>query len=131
MNYRRFSLSWFTACSRPRAAVWPLLLVAALIGPAGVAHGQSLVLLQRIELPAVKGRLDHLAFDVDEGRLFVAALAADSVEVVDVVGGRWKGRIAGSRGPQGVVYVHKWIVSSSPTDRMDVSTHSAMQRHER
>ena len=93
--------------ARSKATVARLLLFAAALAVPAAAQCQSLVLSQRIELPAVKGRLDHLAFDVDEGRLFVAAVAADSVEVVDVVAGRWQRRIEGSHGPQGVVYVHK------------------------
>src|SRR5277367_5684219 len=72
------------ACNgRSKTTAAGLLLVAvALAVPVATARCQSLSLSQRIELPAVKGRLDHLAFDVDEGRLFVAAVAADSVEVI-------------------------------------------------
>lgn len=90
------------------AAARLLLLAAALAAPVTAAQCQSLALVNRIELPAVQGRLDHLAFDADKGRLFVAALAADSVEVVDVAAGRWQRRIGGVHGPQGVVYGHEW-----------------------
>jgi YVTN family beta-propeller protein len=66
-----------------------------------------------------------MAFDVDEGRLFVAAVAADSVEVVDVVAGRWQRRLEGSHGPQGVVYVHRenrLFVANGQDGRVDAFT---------
>jgi hypothetical protein len=119
--FSRFRVGAFNLCSKATAARL-LLFVAAAAVPVATAHCQSLSLSQRIELPAVKGRLDHLAFDVDGGRLFIAAVAADSVEVVDVVAGRWQRRIKGSHGPQGVVYLHKWnrlFVANGQDGRVD------------
>ena len=108
-----------------KAVVRRLLLVAAAAAIPAAAQCQSLALLQRIEVPKVQGRLDHMAFDVDEGRLFVAAVTADSVEVVDVVAGRWQRRLEGSHGPQGVVYVHKesrLFVANGQDGRVDAFT---------
>lgn len=90
-----------------KEVVGRLLLFAAAAAVPAAGQSQSLALVQRIEVPTVQGRLDHMAFDVDDGRLFVAAVAGDSVEVVDVVAGRWQRRLEGSHGPQGVVCVHK------------------------
>jgi hypothetical protein len=64
-----------------KEVVGRLLLLASAAALASAAQCQPLVLEQRIELPMVKGRLDHMAFDEVEGRLFVAAVAADSVEI--------------------------------------------------
>ena len=59
----------------------------------------------RIELPGVAGRIDHLAMDLEGQRVFVAALGADEVEVVDLKAGKRVARLAGLREPQGVVYL--------------------------
>jgi hypothetical protein len=86
-------------------------LVAAVLGAwflAGavpVAVAQSLVLERRIELPSVRGRIDHMAVDLEGRRLFVAALASDSLEVVDLHEGRRVERITSLHEPQGVLYL--------------------------
>jgi len=58
-----------------------------------------------VPLPGVKGRIDHLAADVYHGRLFVAALGSNSVEVVDVRKNAVLSSIAGLAEPQGVTYL--------------------------
>jgi DNA-binding beta-propeller fold protein YncE len=55
-----------------------------------------------IPLPKVSGRIDHLGFDAAHGRLFVAALENNTVEVVDAVQHRHLRSLAGFREPQGV-----------------------------
>jgi len=66
---------------------------------------QSLTLEQRIELPSVRGRIDHMDVDPDGQRLFVAALGSDSLEVVDLREGKRIGRITSLHEPQGVLYL--------------------------
>lgn len=70
---------------------------------AGVAAAGELHLERRIEMPGIAGRLDHLAYAPDANLLFVAALGADSVQVIDL--GTWKpaARLGASK-PQGVAY---------------------------
>jgi len=58
-----------------------------------------------VPLPGVKGRIDHLAADVYHGRLFVAALGNNSVEVVDVRKNAVLASLAGFAEPQGVAYL--------------------------
>src|SRR5690348_14696224 len=92
---------------RRRAAAgarWPAALacVAFAIGRADV---QSLVLRDTIELPSVHGRIDHLSVDVEGARLFVAALASDSLEVVDLRARKRSNRITSLHEPQGVLYL--------------------------
>jgi hypothetical protein len=56
-----------------------------------LVHGEqpaSLRLVQTIPLPGVSGRLDHMAIDLEKKRLFVAAVANGSLEVVDLDAGR-------------------------------------------
>src|SRR5439155_26946553 len=51
-----------------------------------------------------KGRIDHLAFDAKNQRLFVAALGNDTVEVIDIKGGKVIRSVPGLAQPQGVLY---------------------------
>ena len=44
---------------------------------------EPLTLVRAVEMPGVKGRIDHLTVDLSSGRLFVAALGNDTVEVID------------------------------------------------
>jgi YVTN family beta-propeller protein len=72
-----------------------------------LAHAQShspLRLEKTIPLPDVKGRIDHLSFDPDNQRLFVAALGNNTVEVIDVKSSKVMRTIAGLAEPQGVIY---------------------------
>ncbi len=61
--------------------------------------------LRTISLPGVSGRLDHMAIDPEGGRLFVAALGNNSVEVIDLKEGKPSGRITGLKQPQGVCLI--------------------------
>jgi DNA-binding beta-propeller fold protein YncE len=87
-----------------RPAIFAAVLVA--MGPltAGSATGGSLELQAKIPLPNCKGRIDHLAFDADHGRLFVAELGNDTVAVIDVDKRRLEQRLAGVKEPQGIAY---------------------------
>jgi len=68
--------------------------------------GQApLVLVRTIELPRVEGRIDHLAFDPEHGRVFLAALGNDSVEVLDTQAGTHLKHLPGFREPQGIAFV--------------------------
>src|SRR5262245_59202269 len=72
------------------------------MGHAGGAA--SLQVQAKITLPDCQGRIDHLAFDAEHGRLFVAELGNDSVAVVDITRNRLEHRIAGLDEPQGIAY---------------------------
>ena len=58
-----------------------------------------------ITLPAVEGRIDHLAFDGGSGKLFVAALGNNTVEVVDTNARQHLLSLPGFREPQGIASV--------------------------
>jgi hypothetical protein len=66
----------------------------------------QLKLIQKIPMPSVQGRMDHLGIDVHGNRLFVAALgdSQNTVEVVDLNAGRRIFSIPGQSKPQGVFY---------------------------
>jgi len=77
-------------------------LIAAL-GFMPAAFGQeALTLVRTIELPRVEGRIDHLAIDATNQRLFVAALGNNTVEVVDLRMATHARSLPGFHEPQGI-----------------------------
>ncbi len=64
-----------------------------------------LKLVQRIDLPDVEGRIDHLACDVGSRRLIVAALGNNTVEVIDLAGGKRMSQVRDVAKPQGIAVV--------------------------
>lgn len=80
-----------------------ILIGAVAARPAG--QSQPLVLKSVIPLPNVEGRIDHLAFDAARGRLYVAALGNNSVEVTDPVNAIHVTSLAGFHEPQGIVVI--------------------------
>lgn len=81
------------------ALLWLILARAA----AGAPPAVKPKLLATVPLPDVRGRIDHLALDPQTGRLFVAAVGNDTVEVLDLRGGAPPRTIAGLHEPQGVL----------------------------
>lgn len=85
-----------------------LLIVGVLFAFLWHASGQeteALTLARTIALENVRGRIDHLAADVNGQRLFVAALGNNTVEVIDLNAGRKSASIPGFSEPQGIVYL--------------------------
>ena len=81
--------------------------VAALLFLNGLAVAQEsspLSLTTRIPLPNVKGRIDHASVDVKGQRLFVAAVANHTLEVIDLKSGQRVRTIPDLEEPQGVYY---------------------------
>jgi len=67
-----------------------------------------------IEMPDVQGRIDHLSIDVQNERLFVAALGNNTLEVIDLKAGKRAKTIGRLKEPQGIRYVPE-------TDRLYVA----------
>jgi DNA-binding beta-propeller fold protein YncE len=57
-----------------------------------------------IPLPGVEGRFDHFAVDLKGGRLFLAALGNNTLEVLDGKSGKHLRSVKGMREPQGVAF---------------------------
>jgi len=96
-------------------------VAAAVALGAASASSQSLVLTQTIDLPGVSGRIDHLDIDFEGNRLFVAALAAGSLEVIDLHAGRVVARFGPVAEAQGVAYLpalHRIVVASGGSGRV-------------
>jgi DNA-binding beta-propeller fold protein YncE len=66
--------------------------------------GSSFKLIQSIELKGKAGKLDHLIVDSKGQRLMLANKVNNSVEIVDLKGGKSLKQIAGQGGAQGIAY---------------------------
>ena len=74
-----------------------LAMMAAAAPPLRLEH--------KLEMPDVDGRIDHLSIDLKTGRLFMAALGNDTIEVLDTSASRRIQTIRGVPEPQGVLFV--------------------------
>lgn len=110
------------------------VVTGAAIGAAATAHaGSRLQLAATIEMPGVKGRIDHLAADPARRRLFVAALGNDSIEVLDLAHDRREKSLPGFREPQGIAYVASedrlYVANAGGgVDVLDATSFSAVKR---
>src|SRR5260221_7123352 len=83
-----------------------LALVAVFPCPPSLAgNDTALKLVQSIRLSEVDGRIDHFAIDLKGKRAFLAALAKNTIEVVDLKAGRVTRTLPGFAKPQGVRFV--------------------------
>jgi DNA-binding beta-propeller fold protein YncE len=85
-----------------------LIICTAFLILLGAASAGTLTLERTIPLPGVDGRIDHFGIDVDGGRLFVAALGNQTVEVVDFKQGKAIRSLAGIAEPQGIFYLREF-----------------------
>lgn len=108
---------------KQRLLLW---IMGLWLAPVLSIHGQDkspLKLIQRIALPNVKGRIDHMDVDVRGNRLFVAGLENDTLEVVDLKAGKRTRSVPGLKTPQGVAYVpalNKVFVANENDDTLKV-----------
>ena len=103
--------------ARARAADLVAALALYLLAASALAQAApALTLAKTIRLPGVDGRIDHLAIDVRRGRLFIAALGNDTVEVVDAAAAKRIATLNSVRRPTGVAFVPEanriWVASS-------------------
>jgi DNA-binding beta-propeller fold protein YncE len=99
--------------------------------PAVCADDASLIAGAPIDLPTVRGRIDHLSPDVRGERLFVAALRNDTVEVVDTREGRRKRSLHGFSEPQDVHYAvgtGRLFITSARGARIDIRDGASFAR---
>jgi hypothetical protein len=73
-------------------------------------------LVQTIPMAKVEGRIDHLAYDAKSGRLSVAALGNNTIEVIDLAAGKVLHKIEGLHEPQGILSLDGRIVVASGGD---------------
>src|SRR5215217_6797182 len=87
-----------------RAWVSAAILLALINGQPG-GWRESRTFVRAIALPRVEGRMDHLTLDSAGDKLFVAALANNTVEVLDIKNGSHLKSLPGFREPQGIARV--------------------------
>lgn len=66
---------------------------------------EKLKLIKEIPLPSVKGRIDHMAVNLKDEVLYVAALGNNTVEAIDLKNGSVLQSIKGIEEPQGLAYL--------------------------
>jgi DNA-binding beta-propeller fold protein YncE len=90
-----------------KSIITSLVCVCCLTACKGQAEfGAELLKLEKlIEMPGVRGRVDHMEINLKKQVLYVAALGNNSVEVIDVQKGATIHSIKGLDEPQGVVYI--------------------------
>lgn len=76
----------------------------ALGGTASAQNSEVLPLKDRIELPSVKGRIDHFSVDVKGERLFMAGVENHTLEVIDLKSSKRVRTITDLAEPQGVYF---------------------------
>jgi DNA-binding beta-propeller fold protein YncE len=70
------------------------------------AENGPLRLVQKLPMDkSVVGKFDHMAVDVQGGRLFLTAAEHHSIEVFDLKSGKWMRSITGLGKPAGIVYL--------------------------
>jgi len=85
---------------------YPLSAALSSTGANSSTVNSSLSLVQSIPLPNVTGRIDHLGVDKKGERLFVAELGNNSVDIIDLRGGKRISSITtGLNEPQGIAFV--------------------------
>lgn len=107
---------------RTSPIVLALILVASVASKIACAE-PLLQEIERIELPGVKGRIDHMVVDIIGKRMFVAALGNNTVEVVDLLQRRVFKTLTGFAEPQGVLLLaeqNKLLVSNGENRFTDV-----------
>lgn len=108
-----------------------LLSLLSLVVPPGLQAADLLEPAATIDLPVVKGRIDHFGIDLKRQRLFVAALGNDTLEVVDVKSGRRERSLGGFGEPQGVLYLPEFnrvYVANGSASRVDILDGATLAR---
>jgi len=85
--------------------ILPVIAVLLVFNRWVYAEDMPLQLVEQIPLPGVTGRMDHMALDTVNDRLFIAALGNNSLEVVDLRKEKKVRSIPGLREPQGIVFM--------------------------
>ena len=99
MSQHRFMQRVFN----PLVASCVVALVCAISSTA--VEPSSLKFVETIPLKGPEGRLDHLALDAKNARLFVANMANSSLDIVDLKAGKLVKQIPDQKKIQGIAYV--------------------------
>jgi DNA-binding beta-propeller fold protein YncE len=75
-------------------------------------------LVKKMSIGNIRGRLGHMAIDVDQNRLFVTAPDNNTVEVIDLNSGKPLNKMTLIESPESILYIpfYNWIVITSSRD---------------
>jgi hypothetical protein len=93
--------AWHTRAAR--ALVAGLILILG-FSRAGSGEPKTLKLIKTIPLKGAPGRIDHMAIDHKQARLFIANLSNNSLDIVDLKAGKLTRQIPGQKEIQGIAY---------------------------
>src|SRR5207247_1056565 len=82
-----------------------VMMVLVTTAIASAVDKPTLHQITTIPLGEVKGRIDHMSMDVAGGRLFIAALGNNTIEVIDVAAAKVTQILGGMTEPQGVRFL--------------------------
>jgi hypothetical protein len=105
-----------------------------LLGLSGILHGQEphgLTLKRTIDLPAVTGKFDHFAMDLDGNRLFASAGGAHAIEITDLASGKIIESLPGIGKPHGLAWIaskRRLFVADGAKGELDVFEGSPLKR---
>ena len=109
-----------------------LIGILLAVGTFAVAQSTAPLRLEKIiPMQGVQGRIDHMAFDAHRGRLFIAALGNNTIEVIDTGEGKRIHSISGLREPQGILYlpdVNRIYVANGGDGTLRIFNGSSYQR---
>src|SRR5436309_10471811 len=89
-----------------RLTITALSCIACLGAEIQSQPSTPLRLVQRLTMDkGVTGRFDHMAVDVQGGRLFLTAADHHSIQIFDLKSGKWMRSVTGLGKPAGIVYV--------------------------
>jgi hypothetical protein len=99
-----------------------MVAISVFLGEAGAVCAASLEEVGKVKLDGVNGRIDHLAYDAANKRLFVAALGNNTVEIIDAAAGKRLKTLTDEAEPQGVRWLSEQnvlVVASGQGGRVD------------
>jgi DNA-binding beta-propeller fold protein YncE len=96
-----------------------------------VSKYHAIQLIDSIPLTGIRGRIDHLAFDQSRKLLYVAALANNSIEIVDLNNKKVIQSIRNLRKPQGIELIpisNGIVVANGRTGAVDLFSAETLQK---
>jgi DNA-binding beta-propeller fold protein YncE len=98
---------YLPATSRMKTSFYSILIAACFVQCKGQQpFGTELLKLEKeIQMPGVRGRIDHIAVNLSKKLLYVAALGNNTVEVLSLDDGKTLASIKNIEEPQGVVFL--------------------------
>src|SRR4051812_47889888 len=96
---------WSARNQRSARRTLPLILLLTITTATRAGDVAAFRQVATIPLTDITGRIDHMTLDPAGGRLFVAALGNNTVEVIDLATHKVTHHLGGMKEPQGVAFI--------------------------